>query len=153
MERIHTFKKWDVRPLLRTYYTLWVGIIVSTLALSVIWIKEIRLFDNPVDVLWIKSGLIFFFLIIVPAAFGYYTLQLKQIRKLTNKDSKLEVYGSVWHTRTIIIFILLIVNDLFYFLTYEKSLLFVLIMNAFVYLYCKPSINTMNNELNEKVVK
>jgi hypothetical protein len=153
MEQIHTFKKWDVRPLLRTYYTLWVGLIVSTLAFSFIWIKEIRLISNPVDILWIKTGVFIIFLIIVPASFGYYALRIKEIRRLFNKEIKVEAYSATWYTRTIIIFMLLMVNNLIYFLTYEKSILIILIMNLFVYLYCKPSINTMNNELNEKVVK
>lgn len=153
MEQIHTFKKWDVRPLLRTYYTLWGGIIIITIALSFIWFKGIKIFEDPENVLWIKTALIFIFLAFVPAAFGWYTLRLKQIRKLFTKEAKLEIYSATWNLRTFIIFILLVVNDLFYFLTYDKSLMFLLAMNVFVYFFCKPSINTMNNELNDKVEK
>ena len=148
MNELIEFDNKDIKPIRTFYNLLWIGILALTgLLLLFVWQQEPILFKPESE--YIKSIVVIILLATIPAVFGWFTMQVRKIRKLEHKSEKLIKYYKIWKIRALTVGIDFILVILAYILILDKSMTFMVAIAAFVFMYCRPAANTLKNELNE----
>lgn len=148
MKEIVEFSNTDIKPLRRYFNVLWLVLLGYTAILMLLVFDGTAVFTSPVSD-YIKTVITILLLATIPAVFGWYTMKVKKIKAVEDKIEKLKNYKKVWKLRALIVFIVLLLVVTAYILIIDKSMAFMVAIAAFVFMYCRPSANTLKNELND----
>ena len=148
MNEIVEFSSADIKPLRRFFNLLWIILLTYTAILLLTVFDGTALYESPVSD-YIKTVVTILLLATVPAVFGWYTMKVRKIKTIEGKEEKLKNYKNVWKIRALVVFIVLVFVITAYILIIDKSMAFMVAISAFVFMYCRPSANTLKNELND----
>ncbi|MFB6317988.1 hypothetical protein [Saccharicrinis sp. FJH54] len=148
MNEIVEFSGDDIKPLRRFFNILWLIVLGYTAVLLLTVYDGTAVIDGALSE-YIKTVEIILLLATVPAVFGWYTMKVKKIRTVEGREEKLKNYEKVWKLRALIVFIVFLFVITAYILLVDKSMAYVVAIAALVFMYCRPSVNTLKNELND----
>ncbi|MFB6343884.1 hypothetical protein ACE1ET_19335 [Saccharicrinis sp. FJH62] len=148
MNEIVEFTSTDIKPLRRFFNLLWLILLGYTAVLLLTVFDGTAIFVSPVSD-YIKTAVTILLLATIPAVFGWYTMKVRKFKVVEGKEEKLKNYKKVWKIRALVVFIVLVFVVTAYILIIDKSMAFMVAIAAFVFMYCRPSANTLKNELND----
>lgn len=147
MSEVIEFSLKDIKPMRSFYYSLWL-ILLAVTGVFLVFIDPSSPILEITTGEYLKSVVILIALASIPAVFGWFTMKLKKINLLESKGEKLEAYTNIWKVRSGVVFVVLLLTIVAYMLVLDKSMSFMVAIAAFVYLYSRPSVSTLKNELN-----
>lgn len=148
MSEITEFSVKDIKPLRNFFNLLWISLLSITLVFLYFTDNKNPWLAVP-ESEYLKSIVIIISLATIPAVFGWFTMKLKKLKVLDSKDIKLRAYEKIWKIRALVVFVVLVINVISYILVYDKSMALMVVIAAFVFMYCRPSANALKNELND----